>query len=187
MKLIALEKVKTFLEKTDTTHDALLSMIIESVSSRIALFLNRNLEKTSRTEYFNGGRRYYYVSAPPIDTTVAVSAYTDDTLETEDTDYFVWEDEGLVEFYWKVPTTEPKNVRIVYTGGYTTVNQVLQVPDDIERACLYQTVSEFRGRNSVGLASISMPDGSVQNNNPTELLPEVKSILKNYRKAAQQK
>jgi hypothetical protein len=178
MLLATLDDVKTFLEKTDTTHDDLLELIITKVSARIELYLNRNLEKTERTQYFDAGRRIYSLPAIPIDLTATLTVTVDDEVQDINDDYFVWESEGLIEFYTAPDRTQPKQVKIVWSGGYTSTT----VPEDIQYAAILQSAFVFRRRKDIGVNSLSTPDGSLSVNAPIDLLPEVKSILKSLRR-----
>jgi hypothetical protein len=190
--LVSLANVKIFLEITSTDHDALLGLLIEHVSDRIQTFLNRNLEKEYRTKYYNTGRRKYYLSAYPIDSSAVITITVDTSTQTKDDDFFVWEDEGLIEFDYKTTYTEPKQIVITWLGGYSSSTisvadvskTLLAVPDAVSYACLLQVAFMFRTKKSIGLSSVTTPDGSIQALNPTELLPEVKSILMEHRKMA---
>lgn len=182
MQLVSLADVKSFLEKTDTTHDALITAIIEYYSQDFENRLNRLLKKQARTMRFDGGKRVYSLPAYPIDTAASITVKVDDVTRTKDDDYFVYDEEGLIEFRWSTPMTEPRNVEITWTGGYAEVSGVITVPDDLKNACKIQSAYLFRRRNDLGLTSISMPDGSVSVSNPADLLPEVKSVLSRYRR-----
>lgn len=192
MRLISLTDLKIFLEITKTDQDRLLGMIIEHVSAWVEKYLNRNLLKTSRTIYRDAGRRYYYLPAFPIDEAATLTVTCDGVAQTKDTDYFVRADDGLIEFQKDaIPTyTDPKEVVITWTGGYAASGEgdteCLNVPIDIQDAVMRQCVYSFRRRKDLGIGMISMPDGSVSKNNAADafLLPEVKSILVNYRKPA---
>lgn len=194
IQLCSLAEIKAFLEieTATTTFDALLNSMIKYVSDRIQTFINRNLRKEQRTEYFNAGKRKYYLSAYPVDTSSTITVVLDDTTETINDDYFIWADEGLMEFDWKTSYIEPKQLYITYTGGYasSTVSIsgsvediLLAVPDGLKYACVLQTAFMFRRRKDIGLSSISMPDGSINTMLAADLLPEVKNILKSMRKA----
>lgn len=182
-KLASLTNIKDFMEITSSNFDDLLTLILESVSSKMETFLNRNLEKQEYTEYFNGGKHYYYVSATPIDSvsdiTVTVS---DNTGYTEDSEYYVWYEEGAIQFVAAPTESRPKQVKIIYTGGYTTTSEVIAVPLDLKYACILQTSFEFRRRKDVGLEAITIPDGAVSVPVRSEFIDEVKSILKKFRK-----
>lgn len=184
MKLISLDSLKTFLEKTDNQHDAMLTTIIEQVSQALETALNRKLTKAERVEKFNGDRRMYYVSAYPIDTGAALSVSVEGVVKTKDSDYFVDAESGLIEFWLTTVYTKPFGVQITYTGGYTVSSDVLAVPDDLKRATMMQCAFDFKRRKDLGLTSVTMPDGTLTTEMPAELLPEVKRIIKTYRKAA---
>jgi len=178
MLLASLDDVKTFLEKTDTQHDGLLEQIITGVSARIELFLNRNLEQKERTQYFDAGKRYYYLPAYPIDITATLTVTLDGTVQDKDDDYFIWEDEGLIEFYSAPTYIEPKQLKIVWTGGYTSTT----VPEDIKYATILQSAYIFRRRKDLGASSVSSPNGSISVSAPTDLLPDVKKLLQSLRR-----
>lgn len=259
MKLVSLGNVKTFLEINQANHDNLLNLIIEQVSSAIQAYLGRTLTQSEYTEYFNGGKRHYYLKAYPIFNwesidgitlsgsspvsvnfighdfstgdkvkfkdisgttelndntyTITVTDSSNFTLDNTDSsnftayssggscskapvvtvsdatgyddkaEYYVWEEEGLIEFVTPPSYTLPRQVKIVYTGGYSvdTSTNIVNVPDDMKRACLMQVAFDFRRRKDVGVTSISMPDGSISIQSPSTLLPEVTRILKMYR------
>lgn len=179
MLLASLSNTKLFLEITATTYDTLLSLLLAQVSKRVETYLNRDLEKKARTIYYDAGRKLYFLSAYPIDSVLTLTVINDITTQVLNTDYYTWYDEGLIEFY-AVPTqTRPKQITITWTGGYANT---YAIPADIQMATIMQVAFVFRRRKDIGLASISMPDGSISVNAPTELLPEVKAVLKSYRK-----
>lgn len=258
MKLVSLSSVKSFLEVTDGKNDSLINLIIQQVSKAIESYLGRNLTQAEYTEYFNGGKRYYYVKSYPLfkwqdisnitlsgssvvsitltshgystgnkvkfkdivgttelnDNTYTITKVDANTFTLDSTnssnftayssggsasiapavvvsdatgyddksEYYVWENSGLVEFVTPISTTLPRQVKITYTGGYAADSDgILQVPDDLKRACLMQVAFDFRRRRDLGVSAISMPDGSLSVQNPTSLLPEVVRILKLYR------
>lgn len=182
MKLISLSDLKSWLGKVDTVHDVELGLLIDHVSARIETALNRNLKKEQRIVYFNAGRRHYWVDAYPIDAVAAITVEVDGTVKVKDSDYYVWEKEGLIEFQTATSYSKPKQVKITWTGGYTETAGTLAVPDDLKKACLMQCAFEFRRRNDIGLSSINIPDGSISVLSPAKLLPEVEAIIAGYRK-----
>lgn len=188
MKLESRTNVKLYLELTTTNSDDLLDLIIGQISKRIETFLNRNLLKQEYTEFFDVKihRRFFNLKSYPIDLNEDFTATQYDVEDTVNSDYYVYEDQGMVEYFTeRTHCNEPKCMKFVYTGGYEEIysdgENVLDVPDDIKRACLLQSVFEFRRRRDVGITSVSTPDGSIGKPNPGNLLPEVVSILKSYR------
>lgn len=193
IKLVSTTDVKDFLEidRSKITFDSLLDLLIRSNSKRVETYLNRDLKKESRTKYFNAGRTKYSLSAYPIDTsgttTTALSVYDGSSLLTVNSDYYVWDAEGVIEFYTAPVYCEPRQIKIIWTGGYTeaiTGEKLLSVPDDLRFACLLQTAYVFRRRNELGLQSISLADGSINSVSSGEFIPQVKGILKSYRRLA---
>ena len=182
MKLTSIESLKLYLEKEDDTHDELLDSIIDQVSARIETALNRELTKMERNQYFEGGKRYYYLCAYPIDITEPVVVEINGDIKTLDSDYYVWEKEGLIHFVYVTADNVPKNVNITWTGGYEEIYGVLDVPYDLKRACLMESAFEFRRRFDGGLSGVSMQSGSISVNQPSSLLPEVIETIKSYRK-----
>jgi len=179
MLLASLDDVKSFLEMSDTTYDDLLTIILTGVSARIETFLNRDLYKEERTRYFNAGRRIFYLPAYPIDLTATLSVWFDDDLQDLDDDYFVWETEGLIEFYVAPLYSEPKEIKITWTGGYSLT---ADLPTDLRYATMLQTALVFRKRKNIGTSSMTLPDGSQSMVVTEALLPEVREILKTFRR-----
>jgi len=192
--LISVADAKSFLEidESISTFDTLLSGIIKGVSARFELYLNRNLKKESRTEYFQAGGRKYFMSAYPIDSTITPTVILETTPQTIDEDFYVWWDDGTFEFDYNTSYVGPKQLIITYTGGYpttttaiggTTVSDTLLTSiDSLWYACLLQVAYVFRRRQDIGLTSVSMPDGSISSAGGMELLAEVKKILSGLRK-----
>lgn len=192
MKLISLEELRTFVEKkeSDVKHDALFNTLIAYVSKRIETFVNRELVQAERTERYNGGRRYYPLPAYPILASPIPVVTVDGVTKDVDDDYFVDLVDGIIEFELETLNTKVRNVSITWTGGYAEVDVdasteeefVLSAPDDLKRACLFQCNYEYRRRKDMGQTVVSGPQGSTHVANPADLLPEVKNILKSYRK-----
>jgi hypothetical protein len=191
LMLVSLSEVKAFLDITVTDYDSLINTLIQNVSDRIQTFLNRQLLKEQRTQYFTTGKKKYYVNGYPVDTSTTITVMIDNDIQAINDDYYLWADDGLFEFEYTATLTQPKEMSITYTGGYPgsltmvggKATYVLSVPDAIGYACLLQVAFIFRRRKDIGLTSISMPDGSVSTLYAGDLLPEVKNILKMYRKS----
>jgi len=179
MQLAELSDLKSFLDIATTSHDDLLTMILNHVSKRIETYLNRELYKQSRSLYFDAGRKVFSLPAYPIDLTATLTVTIDDVSKTINDDFFVWENKGIIELSYVPSYVEPKQIYITWTGGYATTSAL---PYDIQMATIMQCAFVFRRRKDIGLASISMPDGSVSVQAPTKLLQEVEQVLKSYRR-----
>jgi hypothetical protein len=174
--------MKVYLEKSDSTHDALLTMFIQQVSARIQTYLNRELKAEERTEYFDAGEKQFSLKAYPIDTEETFTVNWSDEEQEIDEDYFLYDTIGIVEFPYGTGQYDARAIDITYTGGYTDTDSVLAVPDDLKRACFLQVAFDFKRRKDLGLSSISMPDGSMSVYQPARFLPEVTAILNSFRR-----
>lgn len=196
--LTSLATVKAFLEieTAKTDYDSLLVMIIKQVSDRIQMFLNRNLQKQERTQYFTAGRKTYFLDSFPIDAVASFTVVLDETVQTINDDFWVWPNSGTIEFDSAPSYIEPRQLYITYTGGYATTDTavgvsgistvtetvLLDVPDSLSYACMLQSSFMFRRRKDIGISSMSVPDGSFNTLYAADLLPEVKHSLMQYRK-----
>jgi hypothetical protein len=181
MNLTTRAVIKEFLEiaEATTTFDALIDSLLVMVSKRFETYCNRSFESLSRTQKFNAGRRHYFLPAYPVSESPAPVITYDGDVQVENDDYYVYYSEGWIEFYLEPVRTEPQQVTITWTGGYTVDN----IPQDLQYACMMQVAFVFRRRKDLGVSSVSLPDGSISINSPADLLPEVKHVLKSYRKA----
>lgn len=119
MKIVSIPMLKDYLEKTDTAQDSLLGMLLDMTSKRIETYLNRQLLKVARTQYFDAGRKLYFLSAYPIDLSAPFVVTYNGATYAKNTDYYVWDNESYVEFAWTPTYFHPRQVSITWTGGYT--------------------------------------------------------------------
>lgn len=186
--------LKSFLglSSATTVSDALLEQVIQGVSARIEAFLDRGLVQEERTKQFdvsNGGRMFFLPAYPILaDSVVTVTNYG--SLQTVNSDYWVHETQGYIEFLIAPSYVAPAQMSVTWIGGYTptyiagasgTVTY-LNVPEDIDYACLMQSAFLYTKRDRLGVISISAPDGSTTTTVVApDLLPEVKRILSMHR------
>ena len=182
IKLISLDALKIFLEGDTADFNDQLEQMIPLVSAQIETYLNRELKEEARTKFYSGGRRYYYVDAYPINASPAAVVLEDDVTQTADSDYFVFEEDGLIEFQYQTSDWRPKIIKITWTGGYTEDSDgVLAVPDDIKQACILQCAYVFKRRRDLGNSGASTPNGNISYVKAIDLLPNVKQILSMHR------
>jgi len=179
MQLTSLSNVKAFLEKKDSTHDSLINLLLTGVSARIETFLNREMYKEQRTQYFDAGRKMYFLPAYPIDLTATLTVLDGTITQDINDDFYVWEDQGKIEIYSPSLRVQPKQICITWTGGYASS---ATVPNEIQYATILQTALIFKRRAQIGSNNLSLPDGSISTMVTESLLPEVKSILKGFRR-----
>ena len=75
--------------------------------------------------------------------------------------------------------------RVTYNGGYllpgtAPVPGALTLPDDLEQACIEQVAYWYQRRAQLGLMSVSNDSGIVQQFQSSDLLPQVRAVLKHY-------
>lgn len=168
--------------KGSTKYDTLFATLITAVSRRFESFCNRTFEYNSAiTEYYsgNGERGYIYVKRPPIATVTSIHDDVDrdfDSTTLVDADYYVVFDDR-VEMKYSAFTKGLKNIKIIYSGGYSTAT----LPADIRLAAMMQVAFVFKRRADLGLVGISGEGGSISVQSPMKLLPEVEATLQPYK------
>lgn len=192
MKLTTIRRVKMFLEdKTGSggLFDDLLTMIVEWESAKIERACNRYFEHNSYTEYRDAGKTKYYLPAYPIienEASEPLIVTVDTAVQVQSTDFYLWPEKGLIEFYSPPTYTKPRQVKFVWTGGYRPITTdgdlygALAVPGPLEMAAVMQSAHVFRRRNDLGVAAVTMPDGSIATPYSGDILPQVKKIIKQY-------
>ena len=135
--LTSLSSLKGFLNKTNTTNDAMLQMFIGSATERIETFCRRKLRARvidgsgEPAEFQNGdGTPTLYPKISPI---ISVESLYDDVNRTFDSttlktssDYYIWKDEGKIELLndallGSIFDRGQANVKLLYTAGYGTI------------------------------------------------------------------
>lgn len=186
MQLCSVSDVKALLDKEDTVHDSLLDKMVSFVSSMLEGAMNgRLLKKEQRIKYFSPSGKIFLLPAYPVDTSLTFTVVVDgdsQTVGVDGGDVFLDDENGLVEFPVDLVKSEPRDVVITWTGGYTeaTGTGILAVPDDLEFACILQTSFLFRRRKDLGTSYILMPDGAASIPVKEGLLPQVQDVVDRY-------
>ncbi len=76
----------------------------------------------------------------------------------------------------------PLSIKVTYTGGYADTAGVLNVPDDLKKACTMQVAYLFDRRRSAGASAITGQEGSVSLGGEYDLLSNVKAMLTPHRR-----
>lgn len=144
-------------------HDGELARLIPSVQAFLERECERNFEKATVTEYFNGDdwRDRVIVARPPLTsvtnvwddparvyaTPLASSTYVIDDAEA-----------GILRLDGTTFQAGLKNIKVTYVGGFT------EIPADLEQAAieLVWAAREKGVNNLVGVRSRSVADGNVQ-------------------------
>ncbi len=196
MHLINYDTFKTFLQAE--ADPKLAELIIEAVSARIEHALNRYLVEQYRSMKFGAetGKTILSLPAFPINSALySVTLNNAGTTLTEVTDFYVNENNGVIQFVKPLSYYNPLQLTVGWVGGYTstqetgavgtTITVVTGVPIDLSHACTLQSVFQYRKRDSLGTTSITTPDGNITTSiTIPNLLPEVRAVLKTYRRSS---
>src|SRR5438477_9733334 len=181
-------KSRLGLDTFDTTDDPLLTNLLKHVSARFSAECNRTFDYGAALTFeFRADQTNIVVDHPPIE---LVSKFELKSTESEGwtllsaIDYLISPQKTLLELAQPLGHSSQLG-RVTYTGGYilpgtiATGNQIA-LPDDIEQACIEQVAYWYQRRAQLGLMSVSNDSGVVQQFQSSDLLPQVKSVLKHY-------
>lgn len=146
----------------NTTRDAQVTSLIDSISTRFETHSDRKFNSTSRTEYHDSdGGPYLYLNQYPI--TAITSIWNDtnwvwgsDTL-ISGTDYRIMENgQGII--FKNYLTKGRQNIKALFVAGYVTI------PYDLRDACNEEVADQWKdSTRSLGtIKARTLPDGSVQ-------------------------
>ena len=184
--LVTLEDVKSFLGITLTTHDTVLTMLINMVTDHIEKRCGRRFTDTTYTqeEYDGTAVRTLAVKYFPITSTETfklevnnASDNSDDWEEIDTDEYWVDEATGII-----TKTTpfakRTKNYRVTYSAGYDSI------PYDLQLLAMTFISEIFNKRKTGGVLEESLGDRTVkfQVGSIIDNSDEFKNILANYRK-----
>src|SRR5438477_526515 len=196
--LTQLNTVKSRLALTVTDYDDLLTSAIKAVSDRFDKECNRNFSRTAAaTHEFDSSDTEILPPSYPVE------AVTKFELKTNETDG--WIEQTGVQYLIRrqcamslssplsTINSQPSTCRVTYTGGYvlpgdpdpdyqpSTINQPpTRLPDDLEQAAVEQVAYWFRNRDSTGLLRVWPHDGTYEAFLQSDLLLEVRAVLKKY-------
>jgi hypothetical protein len=157
-----------------------LEITINAISRWMSEYTGRQLKQATVTEYHDGdGSKKLYLTSPPV-AAGSVVIYVDfdhafgaGTAVTPD---LIDGDEVLYTGGW--PKGD-KNIKAVYSGGYSTI------PGDLKWACLAmcQVVDRGQKNGTYGIQQVSSGVGSVNGGLASIAPPLVIDILDRYRRA----
>ncbi len=123
------------IDASDTSRDDLLDALLAYASERIESHCARAFASAGVTEYLDGpGTTRLVLARRPV--TVLTGVYEDSDREfgedtaVPDDELALYPETGVVERIGAVFPRGTRNVKAVYTGGYSTV------PDDVALACV---------------------------------------------------
>src|SRR5437867_4170707 len=188
--LTLLSTVKTRLALTITDYDGILTNAIKAISDRFDKETNRTLARTtSATHEFDA-----------TDTEVSPTCYPIESVtkfETKSHVAYGWiEQTGLsyllrrqcvVSLSSRLDTRPSTLARLTCSAGYVLPGTTpgagqTALPDDLEQAVVEQVAYWFRNRDSTGIIRTWPHDGTYQAFLQSDLLLEVRAILKKYKR-----
>jgi len=179
-------------------------IVIPAVGRLFAQYCKRpDFDKTARTEYLSPrrGQTQLFLKSPPVSPAVAEvtgpplipaiaalrlyqdtatpRAYGASTELTLGTDFFLFEDQGVIEsasFFAGGPLT----IKATYTGGYLT-DDAAGCPDDLRLAAVMQAKILYDRREEISMTGRSLEGGSMSLLTPLSLPKSVTMLLDPYR------
>ncbi len=197
MDATTIARVKALLDITSSTHDAVLTTMVSSVSKRIENYIDRPLLAEARTETYNIRPRQnrVFLRAYPVTEIASIKIAVDwdyaAATAVSSSDYHVTADTGCVHMQFNPITSylgsnyeyAPDAVQVVYTAGFatSTANLISAYPD-IAMAADIQTVALWRRRDTPQGNSIGVGGSSISYEAPLDLVPDVLHALAPYRR-----
>lgn len=152
------------------------ALTAESVGNTITIRAFKEI-----TEYHDGSGVLGYFQTDEFPITSVSSLHDDNDYPHTyasgyliDTDDYVWYDDGTVELVTGTFNKGLKNIKIVYTAGYS------EVPKDLEFLATKWTALMLKGKDRIGISSQSGADGSLTVFDQF-LDADMKEILYSYR------
>lgn len=205
--LTTVSRQKSFLGITTTTHDTIIELLINAISTYIEKTTGRKfLRQTFTNEVYNGkdSKSLYLKNYPLVDGSVTlqrrVSAKNEDSWETIDTaDYFVENETGrlvlttVASFATAVTDVFEsgiQNWRVTYTAGYYLPQDAenwaeggsTSLPTDLEMLIWEWVGLVFNKRKSKGVQRQKVRDIEVWFQSEIEQDPILKQLLSQYRR-----
>jgi len=191
IKLVSAANVRTYLNFTSTNQDTLIEELIEQVSEDIQSHCDRTFSSgTDVLEYPIGGGKYLSLKRFPITSVSHVRYNTDfdftDSGDDVDSDSYTisgdFDDLGLIFFKGYKWHNAEGSLQVKYTGGYADTADILNVPDDLKKACIMQVAYLMDRRKSMGVRNASGQEGSLNFESGYDFLPTVLGMVDRYRR-----
>ncbi len=181
-------KSRLGLDAFDTADDPLLTNLLKHVSARFAAGCNRIFDYGAALAYeFRADQSNIIVDHPPVE---LVSKFELKSTESEGwllqsaIGYLLSPLKTIIELAQPLGQSGQLG-RITYNGGYilpgsAPVSGVSPLPDDLEQACVEQVAYWYQRRAQLGLVSVSNDSGVVQQFQSSDLLPQVRVVLRHH-------
>lgn len=167
MKLCTIADCKTFLGTSP--GDALLTLFVEQASQQIEHYLGYKLSSATRTEYYSTTHETQLLNlrAAPIGsiTSINIDAGWDfEAASLVSSDDYTFDD-YTVYFNYDI-SAGYRHIKVVYVAGTANATfgteTIVNVPDDLQKACMRQALFEFARRREIGAKSVNQKTGTVQ-------------------------
>ena len=185
--LVTLDEARSFMGWKSgefPENDARLGIIIDAVSALFASEADPDFKSATYTaeKHDGNGKSYLYLDHYPV--TTFTSLTLDGTTLTQDTEFFVDMDEGILEcgytgwpgiMYPAKWTSQRQGIVVTYIAGYAAV------PADVKMACLVEVARAWNTVNAQMFGeSGRTQEGLTINVNTDELLPATLATLGRY-------
>ena len=149
--ILTLADFKTYIEINDTNSDTRLTMLLENAYSEAENYTGRVFDNAPYTEYhkFSYTLDGFYVDNIPI--TAITSITIQETSLTENTDFYYDADTGLIKLVSTWTPDDWRDIKVVYTAGYTTDT----FPNDLRSAIFQMAINNDRvaGNTTISIDS----------------------------------
>jgi hypothetical protein len=180
--LCTVDNVKSYIgiNTIDSTEDALIETLIDAVSTMFVSYCGRGFESATYTEYYSGNDypNTVYTNNFPI---ITVSGIYDDTSWTFGSDTlisgsnYMVDDISITLLPGYVFSAGKKNIKVIYTAGYSTI------PSDIKQACIEEAARKYKRKDRIDISAISLSNESISMFSD-EFLPATKIVLNRYKR-----
>lgn len=175
--LTNLAAVKGWLSISSTSEDGLLARLITAASQFIQTWLNRDIAVAPYTETRDGnGRSWMVLSNFPVLSVSSVSINGQAIPASSGFDspgYYITPTALYLRGY--LFDKGQANVALTYSAGY------VQIPPEIEQACIELVGLRYKERDRIGHASKAI-QGETVSFTIVDMPPQVRTILNNYKK-----
>lgn len=190
--LTEIERIKDLWSKNTDEQDSLITRLLEQTTGTFAKFCNRHFERKERVEDYDArsGGTILPLRGYPVDKTKTFTIINDQTRNFNgspfsDDVFHLNENNGLIRLDKVRWTGGPGVIRVTYTGGVAADTK--DIFDDeklvaLSMAAELHVVSLLQRKDNLAMTSMSVEGGSIAMANPFTMLPEVKRILKQFKR-----
>jgi len=195
-RICTLTDIKNRLGIDHSNYDTALADIIRGIEGVFNNFTGRQLLQTAAdvTEYYTGVsqlielRRYPVISITSIKESWSY-AFDDVDALTADSNYRLINGGkyGTVRRFYAPWMRQDDSIQVIYRGGYVPAGDLPgdgehAIPGDLREVAIEQASFVFKRKDDIGLTAVSFDGGSISKFAAIKLLPQVETILKNYRR-----